>query len=127
MILEERTIIVDPGDIFKIIAQELDKNLYTQVLINQSILKELIENNSNYHVYFHSLTDRLDINEWFTLHEEHIHTPIISRLAIEYFGNSYYKLSRFSFRGFNFPLNFTKNGELIFSKLPEYNKRLIFN
>ncbi len=103
MILEERSLpLSDVGDVFKIIAEELSANVNTQIIINDDILKEIKHNNCDYHVYFHNYLDDFEVSEWYTLHEEHAFSPMISKLGIKLFGHNYSQLTRFSFRGYNF-------------------------
>ena len=103
MILEERYIqLNDVGNIFKIVAEELKANANTQVIICNDILKKLETNNCDYNVYFHNYADNYNVSEWYTLHEGHAFSPVISKLGIRSFGNHYSQVTRFIFRGYVF-------------------------
>ena len=104
MILEERYLpLKEAGNIFKLVAEELSANVHTQIIICNDILNELKLNNCDYNVYFHNYLDDYLVSEWYTLHEDHAFTPEISRLGIESFCHNYSHLTRFYFRGYDFP------------------------
>ena len=114
MILEERHLpFKEIGNLFKIVAEELNANVNTQILINEDILKELSANNSNYNVYFHNYYDNYFVNQWYTLHKSHEFSPELSTLGTQSFGANYSHVTRFSFHGYNFSDRY-KSGEFIF-------------
>ncbi len=103
MILKKRYLpFQQTGNIFKIVADELSANVHTQIIICDDILKELEMNNCDYNVYFQNYVDDHDISEWYTLHEGHAFSPVISKLGVRSFGNNYSQVTRFYFRGYDF-------------------------
>ena len=112
MILEERSLpLSDVGNIFKIVAEELSSNIHTQIIISNDILKELDYNNCAYNVYFHNYLDDSEVSKWYTLHEEHGLSPVISKLGIKMFGYNYSQLTRFAFRDYSFSADSHRDGE----------------
>ncbi len=58
MVYEEQTLSLnESGNIFKMIAEILNENIHTQVIISYDIFKELHRNDCKYHVYFHNYMD----------------------------------------------------------------------
>lgn len=98
MILEERTLsLKEVGNIFKMVAEALNENIHTQVIISTDILNELRHNDCEYNVYFHNYLDMDNVSEWYTLHESHAFSPIISQLGTKMFGHKYSQVTRFIF------------------------------
>ena len=55
MILEKRYLPFEKvGNVFKLVAEELDANVNTQIIIHNDILREIAINNCKYNVYFHN-------------------------------------------------------------------------
>lgn len=103
MILERRYLpFKEIGNIFKIVAEELDLNINTQILIQEDILNELFINNCNYNVYFHNYPDNSFVSQWYTLHESNAFSPVLSNLGVRSFCHNYSQVTRFYFRDYYF-------------------------
>ena len=102
MILQERYLAPsDARNIFRMIAEELDENVNTQVIICNDILKALISNKYP-NVSFHNDISIYEVNEWYTLHKSNVFSLEIARLEIRKFGKNYSQLIKFNFDGYSF-------------------------
>ncbi len=114
MVLEKQTIkLEDVGNIFKEIAILLKNNINVTILINKNILDEVIINDIKYHVYFHSLKDRLDKRQWFTLHENYAFSPIISRMGVKFSNDNYYQVTSFIYKFLDVSYNSSNDKNLL--------------
>ena len=115
MILEKRYLPFEKvGNVFKLVAEELDANVNTQIIIHNDILREIATNNCKYNVYFHNYFDNHYVSDWYTLHERHAFSPEISRLGVRLFCHNYTQVIRFCFRGYNFSAESYNPREFIF-------------
>ena len=115
MILEERQVTKDDiGDLFKTIAEELKKNVNSQVVVNKKIIDIFKKNGEKYHIFIHNYADNYEVKKWYTLHESHSYSKIISKLGIRDYDTNSYQITRFTYNGYNFANKPYRKGEYIY-------------